>query len=92
MDQIAEATRPRPPGPPGPGSGSESGSGSGSGPETSNPTCSLFVQAGSLFQGTAGSNPFSDSHGISRITNVSVDDLNRIEMSTYHEETTEGRL
>ena len=86
MDQIAEATRTRPPSPPGPGSGS------GGGPETSNSTCLLFVQAGSLIQGTAVSNPFTDSHGITRMTDVSVDDLDRVEMSTYHEETTNGRL
>jgi len=49
------------------------GSGSGSGPETS----------------TVGSDPFSDSHGISRISEVSVNDLDRIEMSTYHVDTTD---
>jgi hypothetical protein len=84
MSQIVEAIRPA--GSPGPGSGS------GSGPETSNPTCSLFVQAGSLFQGTAGSDPFGDAHMISRITDVSVDDLNRVEVSTYQEDDTNGRL
>jgi len=48
------------------------GSGSGSGPET----------------GTVGSNPFSDSHAISTVSEVSVNDLSRVEMSTYQEEAT----
>jgi hypothetical protein len=87
MNQFAEATRPRPPSPPGPGSGS------GSGPETSNLTSrSLTWQTGSLSLGTVVSNPFSDSHGISSMADVSVDDLNRVEVSTYHEDTTGGRL
>ena len=81
MNQIEEATRPRPPG---------SGPDSSPEPETSNVTCSLSEQTGLLFQGTVGSNPFSDSHRISTITDLSVDDLDRVEMSTYHEETTNG--
>jgi hypothetical protein len=98
MNQIVEATRP-PPTTPGSGSGSgpetsppptTPGSGSGSGPETSNLTCSLFWQAGSLFQGTVWSNPFSDSHAM--LSEVSVNNLDRVEMSTYQEETTDGRL
>ncbi|KAF8494123.1 hypothetical protein F5888DRAFT_1848211 [Russula emetica] len=85
-----------PPPPPGSGSGSgpetsspptAPGSGSGSGPETSNLTCSLFWQAGSLFQGTVRSNPFSDSHAM--LSEVSVNNLDRVEMSTYQEETTD---
>ena len=78
MNQMAEATR-------APGS-------AGGGPETSNLTCSLVRQAGSLFQGTVGSDPFSDLHRISRLTEVSVDDLNWVEMTTFREETTDGRL
>jgi hypothetical protein len=81
MNQIAEATRPGPP-----------GSGSGSDPETSNRICSLSRQTDSRFQGAVRSDPFGDLDRISRITDVSVDDLNRIEMSTYHEETTDGGL
>jgi hypothetical protein len=94
MNQIAEATRPPGGGSGGGGSGGggSAGGGSGSGPETSNLTCSLFGQAGSLFQGTAGSNPFSDSHAISTLGKVTVNNLDRVEMSTYHEETTNGRL
>ena len=53
-------------------------------------TFSLFEQAGSLFQDTVGSNPFSDSHAISRLSEVTVNDLNRVEMSTYQEEDTDG--
>jgi hypothetical protein len=78
----------------GSGEGGSAGGGSlaGSGPETSNLTCSLFGLAGSLFQGSVGFNPFRDSHAISTLGKVTVDDLDRMEMSTYQEEGTNGRL
>ena len=83
MDQIAtEATRP-------PGGGSESGPGTGKVPVPP------LIRAGSQFQGSVAStprNPFTDSHAISTLTNVSVNDLDRVEMSTYRLETTDGRL
>ena len=41
---------------------------------------------------STGRNPFTDSHAISTLTNVSVDNLDRVEMSTYREEATNGRL
>jgi hypothetical protein len=49
------------------------GGGSGSGPGTV----------------SVASNPFTDSHAISTLTNVPVEDLDRVEMSTYHVETTD---
>lgn len=83
MKQIEEAIRPlaRPP-----------GSGSRYDPETSKLPPSLFGQAGSLSQGSVWSNPFSDSHRISRISEVNVNDLDRVEVSTYQEEITVGQL
>jgi hypothetical protein len=88
MGQIEEleATRPL-----APGIGSRSG-GSGSGPMTSNLTYLLFGQAGSLFKGTAISNPFSDSHAISNLTQLTVNEPDRVDVSTYQEETTNRRL
>lgn len=41
---------------------------------------------------TVRSNLFSDSHAISMLSEVNVNDLNRVEMSTYQEEATDGRL
>ena len=37
-------------------------------------------------------NPFTDSHAISSLTDVSVMDLDRVEMSTFHNEDNGGRL
>jgi hypothetical protein len=68
------------------------GGGSGSGPGTGKPACSPFRQSRSQFKVSVASNPFTDSHAISTLTNVPVEDLDRVEMSTYHVETTDGRL
>jgi len=39
----------------------------------------------------AHSNPFTTSYAISQLTNVSVDDLTAVEMTTYEREATGGR-
>lgn len=80
MNQIAEATRP-----------SRGSSGSGTGKSAR----SISIRAGSQFQHSVASlprNPFTDSHAISTLTNVSVNDLDRVHMSTYRAETSDGRL
>jgi hypothetical protein len=82
MDQISEAIRQR-------------GGGSGSGPSTGRPACSPFEQAGSQFQDSVASrprNPFTDSHAISTLTDVAVGDLERVDMSTFQDGDTGGRL
>jgi len=63
-----------------------------------NPLINQLVEATQPHGGQSGSgpgiastqsNPFTDSHAaISTLTNVSVDDLNRVEMSTFREEAT----
>jgi len=79
MNKIEEATRPPPPPP---------GSGSGSGPETSSPPTAPGSGSGSGPEtSTVRSNPFSDSHAM--LSEVSVNNLDRVEMSTYQEETTD---
>ncbi len=51
----------------------------------------LSGRAGSLFQDTAVSNPFTDSHAISRLTDdVNVNDLDRVDESTYQDEASNG--
>ncbi len=52
----------------------------------------LSGRVGSLFQGTTVSNPFSDRHAVSTLSDVNVDDLDRVETSTYQNETTDRRL
>ncbi len=52
----------------------------------------LSSRVGSLFQGTAMSNPFSDKHAVSTLSDVNVNDLDRVETSTYQNETTNRRL
>ena len=76
------------------GSGSGSGSGGlGSGPGTSKLVCSLFGQADSQFRGSVASgNPFTDSHAVYTLSDVSVNDPDQVEMSTYHAENTDGWL
>ena len=47
-----------------------------------------------LFQGPVAStprDPFTDSHAISTLTDVSVNDLDQVEMSTFTNEDTGGR-
>jgi len=83
MNQLAEATRPPPTPPPTP-----PGSGSGSGPETGPPPTPPGSGSGSGPEtSTVWSNPFSDSHAM--LSEVSVNNLDRVEMSTYQEETTD---
>ena len=85
MNQIAEATDISPP---------ATGGGSGTGHFTGNLACSPFGQTGSLFQDTASvkSDPFSDLHAESRITDINVNDLERVEISSIQDEATNGRL
>src|ERR1700755_3128678 len=71
--------------PPAPGGGSGSGLGTGN-------TCSSFGETGSLFQGTAASDPFGDAHAVSRINDIDVNSVDRVNMSTYQDEATDGRL
>jgi hypothetical protein len=44
------------------------------------------------FQGTAASNPIGDAHAVSRITDINVDGVVRVDMSAYQDEATNGRL
>ena len=83
MNQIAEAMRP-------PAPGRESGTSR----FTGNLACSPFGQSyhSSLFQDTVGSNPFPDSHAVSKTTDINVNDLEQVEMSSIHDEATNGRL
>ena len=49
---------------------------------------------GSQFQGPVAStprDPFTDSHAISTLTDVSVNDLDQVDMSTFQNEDTGGR-
>jgi hypothetical protein len=86
---MDEARRPPPAGD-GPGS---PGNGSGNGFGTGNPYLFIFRgRAGSLFQGTAASDPFGDAHAESRNTDVDVNDVARVDMSAYQDEATDGRL
>lgn len=68
------------------------GSGTGSGPDTGKLACSPFWQGRSQFQASMPRNPFTDSHAISTLTDMTVGDLDRIEMSTYQDKDTGGRL
>lgn len=55
----------------------------------------LLAGFGLQLRGPAASiprNPFSDSHTISTLTDVAVNDLDRMEMSTYQSEDTSGWL
>ena len=38
------------------------------------------------------SNPFSDTHEVSTLTDVDISDLNQVEMSTFQSEATGGDL
>ena len=78
MNQLAEATRPR---------GGRPGNDPGIG--------ALSDRTGSQSQCSVASmprNPFTDSHAISTLTDISVNDLDRVEMSTYQEEATDRLL
>jgi hypothetical protein len=55
-------------------------------------TCSPFGEAGSLFQGTAASDPLGNGHAISRITDINVNNVDRVDVSAYQNEATSGRL
>jgi hypothetical protein len=52
----------------------------------------LSGRADSQFQASVASNPFTDSHAIATLSNVSVDDVDRLDVSTYHVDNTDGRL
>jgi hypothetical protein len=52
----------------------------------------LSGRVGSPFQGTVASNPFGDAHAVSSVTDVNVNKVDRVEMSTYQDEATDGRL
>jgi hypothetical protein len=81
MDQIAEATH-----------GLEGESENNT--DTGRLACSLSASASSLFQGPVAStprDPFTDSHAISTLTDVSVNDLDQVEMSTFTNEDTGGQ-
>jgi hypothetical protein len=59
--------------------------------------CSSSFRAGLAhsfnFQGSAASgNPFTDSYAVSTLTDVAVNDLDRVEMSTYQDGDVGGRL
>jgi hypothetical protein len=56
------------------------------------PTCSPFGEAGSLFHGTVASDPIGDAHAISRITDINVNNVVRVDMSAYQDDATDGRL
>jgi hypothetical protein len=104
---MDEAQRPPPPGDgsgspaPSDGSGSPApsdgsggsapGDGSGGGFGTGK-LVHLSGRAGSLFQGTAASDPFGDAHAVSRISDINVNDVVRVDMSAYQDEATDGRL
>ena len=46
-----------------------------------------------LFQDAVPSNPPSDSHAaVSRITDINVNNLKQVEMSSIHDEATDGQL
>lgn len=76
---MAEATPPAP------------GDGSGSGPGTGNPYSSVFW--GGLahwFKDTVASDPFGDRHAISSINEIEVNDVVRVDVSTYQDEASGG--
>ena len=52
----------------------------------------LSGRASSLFQGTVASEPSGDAHAISRITDINVNDMVRVDMSAYQDEATHGQL
>ena len=52
----------------------------------------MFVFRGGLAQGTAASHPFGDSHAVSRITDINVNDVDQGDMTAYQDEVTDGRL
>jgi hypothetical protein len=80
MDQIAEAIQQR---------------GGGSGSPGTGKLVLLLGRAGSQFQRSVASiskNPFTDSHAVSTLTDITVNDLDRVDMSTYQAGDTNGRL
>jgi hypothetical protein len=82
MDQIAEEIQRR-------------GGGAGSGPDTGKLACSPSGQGRFKFLDSVASiqsNPFTDSHAISMLTDVPVDNLDRVGTSTYVDENTGGQL
>ena len=57
------------------------------------PSCLLWAMRSSQFQGAAGStptNPFANLDAMSILIDVTVSDLDRVEMSTYQREATTG--
>jgi len=81
MDQIDRATH-------GPGGGTENSAGMG------RLACHFMGSTGSQFQGPVAStprDPFTDSYAISTLTDVSVNDLDQVEVSTFQNEDTGGR-
>jgi hypothetical protein len=55
----------------------------------------LLGRAASQFEGSVAStlrNPFTDSHAVSTLTDITVNDLDRVDMSTYQAGDTNGRL
>ena len=52
----------------------------------------LSGRAGSLFEDTVASDQFGDEHAVSRIADVNVNNVVRVEMSAYQDKATDGRL
>jgi hypothetical protein len=82
----------RPPSPPGDGSGSPAPGDGSRGGFGAGKLVRLSGRAGSPFQGTAASDPSADSHAVSRITDINVNDVDRVDASAHQEEATNGRL
>lgn len=87
--------------PPAPGDGlgiaeatpSAPGDGSGNGPGTGNPYLSAFWgELAQWFKDTVASDPFGDRHAISRINEIEVNDVVRVDVSAYQDEATGGKL
>jgi len=49
----------------------------------------LSGRAGSLFEDTISSDQFGDAHEVSRITDINVNDVVRVDMSAYQDEVTD---
>ena len=60
--------------------------------QVSLPFSSILILAASQFHDSVVSMPQNPSHTISTLANVSINDLDRVEMTTYLAETTVGRL
>ena len=81
---MDDAQRPPPP-----------GDGSGSSPGTGNPYFFAFRGGPAhRFKGIVASqdsDPFGDTHAVSRTTDINVNDVARVDVSVYRDEATDGR-